>query len=93
MTQPEAQALATKRWGETAVAAVDRYTGLCVVHSDLSGHGMTKCWATSGQGETWEAAFENADARTRRDYDPTHPAFGALLGLPDAAPIPPRRPR
>lgn len=59
MTQQEALAEATQRWGKGAVA-IDRYNN-CGLKSRYFVHSQR--FARGGNGPTWEAAFADADKR------------------------------
>lgn len=61
MTREEAQAEARERWGPEAIATYNWQ--LTYNHEVADRAMMPRFW---GVGETWEAAFEDADERQRR---------------------------
>lgn len=64
MTNKQALAEAQRRWGRLAAIQKDRYkTGLTYTVGNVI---MGLALMVKGQGDTWEAAFKNADEKEKK---------------------------
>ena len=68
MTRAEALAEARKRWGSDATVEASRYDGPLVYYVGEIAPTLTSSIRTKwGEGESWKAAFRDADRRSPLD--------------------------